>query len=70
MNDDKDRKVYDKVTNLPVQVDLNVAFDHLAMRVLTERPTAKIALTVGSVTASYNPNATGRPNDPHYSFSF
>ena len=69
-DDGRERKTYERVTNLPVQVDLNVAFDKLAMRVLTERPSAKINVKVGSVYAVYNPDATGRPNDPHYSFSF
>lgn len=59
---------YKKVTNLQVQVDLNVAFDKLLTRVLADRPTASINVKVGQVLAKYNPMA-GKL-ESQYTFTF
>lgn len=62
-------KKYEKVTNLRPQINLNIAFDEIAERVMSEHPKAKIDVTVGpwgggGVAASYDPE-TGR-----YTFTF
>jgi len=48
-------KRYRSLMNVTSQVNLNLAFDELVERVLSEKPTASINVSVGRVTGKFDP---------------
>ena len=51
---EKRKAKYQTVSNIENQINMNIAFDEILDRVLTEKPSAPIDVTVGRVVARWD----------------
>ena len=51
---EKRKAKYQSVSNVENQINMNIAFDEMVDRILTEKPTAPIQVYVGKITANWD----------------